>query len=364
MFILFVYVRVVIHLVVTLYSKKCKKRSQEPSDPKIGSATPFGENGSDDETIFERKAAARKKKASKSNPKASSPAEQTINLPPHPPTTWTGSTPQDGSSVPEPAVTDSPSAEVWVVNETSVSLSSPASLSPMSEPSTWSPNETPLYSPRDAMSATSLTSESDSWTNSKTSKLTAIATLATTTASKENWTATDETGPTHLAAQDAHVTPKPQTDVSNSASAESSGLSKTSGESVTCRIPIETNATNSSTDSCKTPVAPLNEVVITLEDDEEMKLVLVSSNECSSGEILYTSEKSATKDSMDVNGNVSERDNEGKSLIGSEYESSSGELIYSSEHTSEPPVPPTPVAPSTASTELKRGKPPFISDSE
>ena len=326
--------------------------------------------------MFERKVAACNTKASKSKSKGPSPADQTINYPPHPPTTWIQSTPQDGSSMPMSAATDSPSAEIWIVNETSGSLLSPASLSPMSEPSTWSPNETPPYTPRDATSATSLTSESDSWTSSKNSKLTAIPTLATATACKETRTATDETGPTHLAARDAPATPTTQAEVSNPASAESSGLSKDSGESVTCRIPIETNTTNSSTDSCKTPVAPLNEVVITMEDDEELKLVLVSSNECSSGEILYTSGNSVTKDSMDVIGNVSGRDNDGKSLVGSEYESSSGELIYSSEHTKmnsmtdvdqtvtscevpcagEPPLPPSPIAPPKASTELRRGK--------
>ena len=357
----------------TLHSKKCKKRSREPSDPELGSVTsrtkPFGENDSEDEAMFERKVAACNTKASKSKSKGPSPADQTINYPPHPRTTWIESTPQDGSSMPMSAATDSPSAEIWIVNETSGSLLSPASLSPMSEPSTWSPNETPPYTPRDATSATSLTSESNSWTSSKNSKLTAIPTLVTAIAC-------NETGPTHLAARDAPATPTTQAEVSNPASAESSGLSKDSGELVTCRIPIETNTTNSSTDSCKTPVAPLNEVVITMEDDEELKLVLVSSNECSSGEILYTSGNSVTKDSMDVNGNVSGRDNEGKSLVGSEYESSSGELIYSSEHTKmnsmtdvdqtvtscavpcagEPPLPPSPVAPPKASTELRRGK--------
>lgn len=337
---------------------------------------PFGDNDSDDEAIFERKVAACQTKASKSKSKGSSPADQTINFPPHPATTWTESTPRDGSSMPMSAATDSPSVEVWIVNETSGSLLSPASLSPMSEPSTWSPNETPSYTPRDATSATSLTSESDSWTSSKNSKLTAIPTLATATACEETWTATDETGSTHLAARDAPATHTTQAEVSTSASAESSSLSKDSGESVTYRIPIETNTTNSSTDSCKTPVAPLNEVVITMEDDEEMKLVLVSSNECSSGEILYMSGNSVTKDSMDVNGNVPGRDYEGKSLVGSEYESSSGELIYSSEQTKMnsmtdvdktvtscavpcaggPPLPPSPIAPPKASTELRRGK--------
>lgn len=159
-------------------------------------------------------------------------------------------------------------------------------------------------------------------------------------------------------------------------SAQSSGLAKNSGELVASSKTADTNSSNSSSESCKTPVAPLNEVIITIEDDEEIKLVLLSSNECSSGELLYTSGHSGTQNAMDINGNVSERDNENKSLIGSEYESSSGELIYTSEPTKaktttidtemvtssmmssvdEPPSPPPPVSPPKASTELKLGK--------
>ena len=104
--------------------------------------------------------------------------------------------------------------------------------------------------------------------------------------------------------------------------AESSGLSKDSVGSVECTK--ETNTRNSSTESCKTPVAPLNEVVITIEDEVETKLVLVQSSECSSAELLSSGTGSAAKLALDVNGNTLESNNEEKSLLGSDYESSSG----------------------------------------
>ena len=50
---------------------------------------------------------------------------------------------------------------------------------------------------------------------------------------------------------------------------------------------MQTGASNSSTESCKTPVAPLTEVVITIDDEEDSKWVLVSESECSSGEVIY-----------------------------------------------------------------------------
>lgn len=113
-------------------------------------------------------------------------------------------------------------------------------------------------------------------------------------------------------------------------------------------------------------------MVITVEDDEEVKLAMVSSNECSSGELLYTSENLTTKESPDVNVIVSEGDNEDKSLPGSEQEFSSGKLIYSSEQpnkdtdklgtsfvlssAAEPPLALPSITPPRASTELRRGK--------
>jgi len=93
----------------------------------------------------------------------------------------------------------------------------------------------------------------------------------------------------------------------------------------------DANSGNSSKESCKTPVAPLNEVVIDIEDDEEVKSEDVRSKNNSSSEILYSSgADSVTQVASDINGKTLEHDNGDESLLGSDSESPSGELIYQS----------------------------------
>lgn len=82
---------------------------------------------------------------------------------------------------------------------------------------------------------------------------------------------------------------------------------------------METGATNSSTESCKTPVAPCSDVVITMEDDEDDDEVksplLISENECSSAEVIYVRKEStteATADTDETSGTQLNYDDEGK----------------------------------------------------
>ena len=310
---------------------------------------------SDEEIIYEKKVAGGKNKAeskseSGSKPKASPQTGQSINYAAHPP-----AIPSKGLQgldlTPSFRSTGTPLAEEWTVNESFDSLYSavPSTGSSMSEPSIWTPNETPPSTPNNTPS---LTSESDTRTVCKESF--PRIKLETYSASGENVTASDST-----------INPRLQAKTS----AESSCLSKGSGESV----PIESDKTNSS-ESCKTPVAPLNEVIITMEDDEEVKLVLVSSVECSSEEILMTDKRSKSKETVITDGKVSSKnekvsasslDSGDRYLLGSGQESSSGELIYSSEvptipdhaevTSCKPPLPPPPMTPLTASSELRRG---------
>lgn len=135
----------------------------------------------------------------------------------------------------------------------------------------------------------------------------------------------------------------------------------------------DANSANSSKESCKTPVAPLNEVVIDIENDEEIKSEEVPSKENSSSEVLCSSgADSVTKVAPNINGNTLEHDNGDEPLLRSDSESSSGELIYQSSETQAkmadsdvkvessavpfpppPPIPPTqPSPPSTP----ERGK--------
>lgn len=345
----------------SFHSRKCKKRSGEPSDAGLGLVTPWPTEQeaavSDEEIIYEKKVTGGKNKAeskskSKSKPKASPQTGQSINYAAHTP-----AIPSKGLQgldlTPSSRSTGTPLAEEWTVNESFDSLYSavPSTGSPMSEPSIWTPNETPPSTPNNTPS---LTSESDSCTVSKESfpkiKLETYFAAAS--------------GKT-LTASDTKINPRLQAKTS----AESSCLSKGSGESV----PIESDKTNSS-ESCKTPVAPLNEVIITMEDDEEVKLVLVPSIECSSEEILMTDKRSKSKKTVITDGKVSSKnervsasslDSGEHYLLGSGQESSSGELIYSSEvptipdhaevTSCKPPLPPPPMTPLTASSELRRG---------
>lgn len=127
------------------------------------------------------------------------------------------------------------------------------------------------------------------------------------------------------------------------------------------------HSSDSSTESCKTPVAPLKEVVITTENDDETKSAQVPAREDSSSEVFCSSGTD-----WDINGNNVEHFNhdEDQPLLGSEYETSSGEVIYSSESQSKmdlmansmmspsasPPIPPPRPNPPNTSTDIKRGK--------
>ena len=57
-----------------------------------------------------------------------------------------------------------------------------------------------------------------------------------------------------------------------------------------------TGGSNSSSESCKTPVAASNEVIITINDDDDCKVPLLSSeNEGSSAEVIYVRDDLATE---------------------------------------------------------------------
>ena len=142
----------------------------------------------------------------------------------------------------------------------------------------------------------------------------------------------------------------------------------------------DANSGNSSKESCKTPVAPLNEVVIDIEDDEEVKSEDVRSKNNSSSEVLYSSgADSVTQVASDINGKTLEHDNGDESLLGSDSESPSGKRIYQSSETqakmdlmtdsevkvkssavpfpAPPPVPPTQPSPPSTSERGKRASP-------
>ena len=353
-----------------LLSKKCRKKNQDHDDPELGYNADGGETGGQKKSFFKRKGAIRKKKAkdkyaAKSKDHvAETPEKADDNTTPPTPGTTSGSPQTD---------------EVHFVDETIKPEAFTDCKSPMSEPS--APNETPMSTPVDHFSGTSLESEPlDSWKCNQHVGQNDKPTSASTSAhnSDDNEIAM-ETTPMPVLVPEEPVVPNMQANsvASTSTASEQSGLLKDSGGSVKCNNET-TNASNSSTESCKTPVAPLNEVIITMEDDVETKLVLVPSSECSSAELLSSSGSgSVSKAALDDDGNTMERKNEDKSLLSSEYESSSGEIIYSSEaqavkmdykadsddgsHVESSPAapplpPPKPPSPTKASTGVKREK--------
>ena len=142
----------------------------------------------------------------------------------------------------------------------------------------------------------------------------------------------------------------------------------------------DANSGNLSKEACKTPVAPLNEVVIDIEDDEEVKSEDVRSKNNSSSEVLYSSGADpVTQVASDINEKTSEHDNGDESLLGSDSESPSGKRIYQSSVTQAkmdlmtdsgvkvkssavpfpplPPMPPTQPSPPSTSKRGKRASP-------
>ena len=75
-------------------------------------------------------------------------------------------------------------------------------------------------------------------------------------------------------------------------------IPKQSGEQ-TNPVALETGDTSSSTESCKTPVAPGNDVTITVEDDDGSKSPsLISENESSFAQVIYARKESATETTL------------------------------------------------------------------
>lgn len=298
---------------------------------------PAGQLGKEDrseEIIFEKKATGKKKKTSKrntqsspKNPKYKSPDIQTTKNGTGTPTSRTLNvdTAEGIPLTPVCTTTGIPSGEVQINIEASDSTLPPSlsSTSATSEPPICSPNETPQSTPVKSYSAESLctppnssTSESDILTCSKEPKM-PPSTPPLETA--DDVTLPDETGSTPPVAKSTIVTVTSATVVSFSTPPTDSFSSHKDSEERTDAVALETGASNSSTESCKTPVAPLSDVMITMEDDDELKSpLLISENESSSAEVIYVREESTTETKVDIdekNGPCSEvmktKDDEG-----------------------------------------------------
>ena len=75
----------------------------------------------------------------------------------------------------------------------------------------------------------------------------------------------------------------------------------------------EIDATNSSTESCKTPVSPHNDVTITVNDDDELKsLLLNSENESSSAEVICVRKELTSETKVKINEQIGARNEDMK----------------------------------------------------
>ena len=181
-----------------------------------------------------------------------------------------------------------------------------SSTSATSEPPVCSPNETPHSTPVKSYSAQSLssppkltTSELDMLTCSKEPK-SPPSTPPLETA--DDLTLPDESGSTATMAKSTIATVTSATVMSISTPPMDSLSSTKDSEEQSNVVALQTGASNSSTESCKTPVAPSSaDVMITMEYDDEFKSpLLISENESSSAEMVYVRAESTTETKVDT----------------------------------------------------------------
>lgn len=254
-----------------------------------------------EEIIFEKKASGKKKKTSNQSPQSSSkiPKEKSTEIQS---TTLQIETEEGDHLTPVSITTGMPSGEVWINIEASDSTLPPSlsSTSAASEPPACSPNETPQSgTPVRSCSAESLsappklpTSESDMLACSK-EPTTLPSTPPLETA--DHLTLSDESGSTSTVAKSTVVTVTSGSGVSLSTSPmDLLSSSKNSQE--------QTDTSNSSTESCKTPVAPSSDVMITMDEDDDklMSPLLISESESSSAELIYVRGESTTETKIDI----------------------------------------------------------------
>ncbi|XP_078370518.1 uncharacterized protein LOC144654292 isoform X2 [Oculina patagonica] len=327
---------------------KCYKRraARRLGDPELGIVTssPAGHVGKEDgkEVIFERTATGQKKKTSKYTPE-SSPGCSNVKPQDVLSTNNTTDIPLAPVSC---SATGTPSTVVRINVEASDSTLPESSYptSVRSEPSISTLNKTPQPTPVKSRSVESLStpakssvSESDILTCSREPN------LPSSTAPTESGEKKMESTP--LVAQSKLVTETSANEDSVSIPMDSFSFSKDSEQQAN-PVALETGATNSSTESCKTPVAPCSDVIITVDDDDESKSpLLTSENESSSAEVIYVQKESTSDTKVNTGEQVGPCNDDMKT-------NDQGTRCDEGK----PPLPPSPTRPPSASTELRQGK--------
>ena len=261
----------------SLYRKKCKRRSvRKRGDAEAGSVTSpsadqMGKKERNEQKILERKAAGKNKKKSKHTPR-SSPGNS-------------NATPPDIQSI--ESTTGKPTSRA-VNKETTAGIP----LTPLCT-ATGTPSADVRINMEDSdstlpesLSSTSVRSELRSMESNLSPPLAETV---------NKLTLEDETGLTPVTDQSAPMTDAATKDVMDSLSFPKDSEEQTSP------VSMETGVVNSSNESCKTPVAPCSDVMITVEDGDESKSpLLISENESSSAEVIYVRNDSTTDTVKDM----------------------------------------------------------------
>lgn len=241
--------------------------------------TNFGEELSDEEIIFERKPRGSRSETSSNTPQWNTnangdvPCEQfetSGNHSTHAPAVWTiTDTPRSTPLMTAfPATDTARITDLWMINETPsemIHLLCPSGSSVMSEQS-WMP-------PKEA----SLPAESEMWKYSRECHILPESSKPSTS------------GSTLLASQSRNGFSTLAEKCSISVLTESS-TSPNVPEQLIRSVSTETTITNSSAELSKTPVPPVSDVVITIEDEKYSKRALVCESYCSSGETIFPTE--------------------------------------------------------------------------
>ena len=181
-------------------------------------------------------------------------------------------------------IPDLPRAEVWNVNKIPEpeSTTSPLTTSSLSESGASTPAETSPSTSLTFVSVISLTSESetlDTECPSTSREPTPACDLTETTASNP-LPAIPQSVLVPVVSSGVTISESPpSSNPSTPQDSPSLSLHPASSDELTRTLSMETDHTSSSTQSCKTPVAPSGEVVIAMEDDDD-------------GQIIYPSDKS------------------------------------------------------------------------
>ena len=294
----------------------------------------LSEELSEEEVIFDRTNTRRNKGASPvATPTTSPRRSQSVPLsqsPDHPTQEqkiWTlTDTPRSTPLIAVPTLDDTPKTEVWTVNEIPETKSLDSSFTTSSLSDLHVSTETPLTS----VSSISLASETEVGDSDL-----AIETRSSATAFDLTDNTVHSPLPFTTQPRPGLSTSSEQTTLASSLSPHPSkpslSLLPTVSDESTLSVFMASDGTSSSTESCKTPVAARNEVVITMEDDDEE---IDNSRDKSESEVLSAvkdADKESSKEEVVITMGPDYDDEESSVISDIESESSFGEMSYTSQ---------------------------------